>query len=134
MLNNRDEEIRQKEWVQFSALMSAAESGRSRGVRICLFISHFARNFWPTAMINFDESSWRLVMVSERTIAERGAEIVNQFINGDVKATFTFFASVVADGTKFPPILVVKGKTTRCHKQFGRHHAYPHQIWHSPNG
>jgi hypothetical protein len=59
---------------------------------------------------------------------------MNRFINGDVKATFTFFASVVADGTKLSLILVTKGKTTRCHKQFGRHHAYPHEIWHSPNG
>jgi hypothetical protein len=59
---------------------------------------------------------------------------VSRFINGGVKATFTFFALVVADGTKFPLILVAKGKTMCCHKQFGRHHAYPHAILHSPNG
>jgi hypothetical protein len=47
---------------------------------------------------------------------------------------FTFFASVVADGTKLHSILVAKSKTTRCHKQFGRHHAYWHEIWYSPNG
>jgi hypothetical protein len=75
-----------------------------------------------------------LVTVSERTVAEQSAETVNRFINGDVKATFTFFTSVIADSTKFPPILVAKSKTTRRHKQFGRHHAYPHEIWHSPNG
>jgi hypothetical protein len=72
--------------------------------------------FGPTAMVNFGESSWRLVMVSERTVAQRGAETVNWFINGDAKATFTFFASVVADGTKLPLIFVAKGKTTRGHK------------------
>jgi hypothetical protein len=85
-------------------------------------------------MVNFGESSWRLVMVSERTIRERGTETVNRFINGDVKAAFTFFASVVADGTKLPLILVAKDKTTSCHKQLGRHHAYPREIWHNPNG
>jgi hypothetical protein len=88
----------------------------------------------PTAMVNLDESSWRLVTVSERTVAERSAETMNRFINCDVKATFNFFASVIADGTQFPPILVAKSKTTRGHKQFGRHHAYPHEIWHRPNG
>jgi hypothetical protein len=51
-----------------------------------------------------------------------------------VKVTFTFFASVVADGTKFPLILAAKGRITRCHKQFGRYHAYWHEIWHSPTG
>jgi hypothetical protein len=53
------------------------------------------------ALVNFDESSWRLVKTSERTIAERGTEVVNRYVNGDMKAAFTFFASVVADGTKF---------------------------------
>jgi hypothetical protein len=84
-------------------------------------------------MVNFDESSWRLVMVATRTVAERGAETMNRFINGDMKAQFTFFASVVADGTKLHPILVAKGKATHRHKQFGRHHADPHEIWHNPN-
>jgi hypothetical protein len=85
MLNNICEEILKKESVKFSAssLMQAAEPGRSRRVRICLFISHFARIFGPTAIVNFDESNWRLAMVSERTIAEQGAETVNRFINGD---------------------------------------------------
>jgi hypothetical protein len=75
------------------------------------FISHFDKNFWTHGNSSFDESSWRLVIVSERTVAERGAETVNRFINGDVKATFTFFALVVADGTKVLLILVAKGKT-----------------------
>jgi hypothetical protein len=59
---------------------------------------------------------------------------VNRFITGDVKATFTFFASVVAGDKKLHPILIAKGKATRCHKQFGRRHAYPHETSHSPNG
>jgi hypothetical protein len=100
-----------------------------------VFLFHISLEiFGPTATVHFDESSWRLVMVSERTAAEGGAETVNQFRNGDVKATFTFFAPVVAGGTKLLPILVPKGKTTCCHKQFGRHQAHPHEIWHSPNG
>jgi hypothetical protein len=46
-------------------------------------------------MVNFDESSWQLVMVSVRTVARRGAKTVNRFINGDMEATFTFFASAL---------------------------------------
>jgi hypothetical protein len=100
-----------------------------------IFLFHILLEiFGPTTTVHFDKSSWRLVMVSERTVAERGAETVNRFTNGHVKATFTFFASVVADDTKLPPILVAKGKTTRCHKQFGKHHIYPHEIGYSPNG
>jgi hypothetical protein len=67
-------------------------------------------------MVIFDESSWRLVMISERTVVEWGAEIVNRFTNGDVTATFAFFASVVANGTKLPLIVAAKGKIARCHK------------------
>jgi hypothetical protein len=50
------------------------------------------------------------------------------------KAAFTFFASVVADGTQLSLVLVGKGRTTRCHKQFGKHEQVPHEIWRSHNG
>jgi hypothetical protein len=90
--------------------------------------------FGPTALVNFDESSWCLAITSERTIAERGIEVVNRYANGDIKAAFTFFASVVADGTKLHLVLVAKGTTTRCHKQLGKHEHAPHEIWHSHNG
>jgi hypothetical protein len=88
--------------------------------------------FGPTALVNFDESSWRFVMTSERTIAERGTEVVNRYVNGDMKAAFKFFASVAADGTKLS--LVAKGRTIRCHRQFGKHEQVSHEIWHSHNG
>jgi transposase len=87
-----------------------------------------------SAIVNFDESSWRVVMISGRTVAPRGAETVRRYVNGDVKASFTFFASVLADGTKLPLILLAKGKTERCHKQLGTHPGHQHDIWHSPNG
>jgi hypothetical protein len=48
--------------------------------------------FGPTALVNFDESSRCLVMMSERTIAERGPEVVNRYVNGDMKTAFTFFS------------------------------------------
>jgi hypothetical protein len=87
--------------------------------------------FGPMALVDFDESSWRLVITSERTIAERGTEVVNRYVNGDIKPAFTFFASVEADGTKLPLVLAAKGRTSRCHKQFGKHEQMSHEIWHS---
>jgi hypothetical protein len=87
-------------------------------------------SFARSALVNFDESSWRFVMTSGRRVAERGAETVKQY----VKACFTFFASILADGTKLPLILLAKGKTQRCHKQFGQHPQYHHEIWHSQSG
>jgi hypothetical protein len=91
-------------------------------------------SFARSAIVNFDESSWRLVMTSGRTVAEDGAETVKQYVNGDVKACFTFFASILADGMKLPLILLAKGKTERCYRQFGQRAPYPHAICHSQNG
>jgi hypothetical protein len=87
-----------------------------------------------SAVVNFDESNWRLVMTGNRTVAERGSETVERFVNGDVKAGFTFFASILADGTKLPLILIAKGKTERCRRQLGLHPTFPHDVWHSPTG
>jgi hypothetical protein len=87
-----------------------------------IFSFHIFREiFGQTALVSFDESSWRLVMTSKRTIAERGTEVANRYVNGDMRVAFTFFASVVADGTRLSLVLVAKGRTARCHKKFGEH-------------
>jgi hypothetical protein len=88
----------------------------------------------PDYILNFDESNWHLVMAGEQTVAPRGAETVHQYTEGDAKANFTFFATITAGGAKLPLILIAKGKTDRCHKQFGSHDAYDYEIWHSPTG
>jgi hypothetical protein len=82
---------------------------------------------------NLDESSWRLTMASEKSIAERGAEIIPRFTGADSKACFAFFGTCVADGSKCPLILLAKGKTDRCRKQFGSV-GPPYELWHSPSG
>jgi hypothetical protein len=99
-----------------------------------LFIQVSYEIFGPPALVNFDESNWRLVMMSEKTVARRGAESVKRYVNGDVKASFTFRAAIVADGTKLPLILMAKGKTARCRRQLGMHPQFPHEVWHSRNG
>lgn len=52
----------------------------------------------PHLIRNLDESNWHLVMASDQIVAERGAEIVHQYIAGDRKANFPFFAMITAEG------------------------------------
>jgi hypothetical protein len=84
-------------------------------------------------ILSLGESSWRLVMAPEKSIAERGAEFIPRFTGADSKTCFTFLATCAADGSKFPLILLAKGKTECCRKQFGSV-GHPHEVWHSPNG
>jgi hypothetical protein len=69
--------------------------------------------FGREAVVNFDESSWRLVNAASRMVAEHGSESVTRFVNGDVKESVTFLASVTASGIKLPLILIAKGRTPR---------------------
>jgi hypothetical protein len=73
-------------------------------------------------------------MTDEQTVAIRSAETVRNHCDGDTKASFSFFATIIAEGTKLPSILIAKGKTDRCDKQLGRHDSYCHEIWNSPSG
>jgi hypothetical protein len=50
-------------------------------------------------------------MISGRTVPTSGAETLRRYVDGDVKASFTNFASMLADGTKLLLILLAKGKT-----------------------
>jgi hypothetical protein len=68
------------------------------------------------------------------TLAERGAETVHNYVDGDPKTNFTFLATITAEGTKFPLILVIKVKMACCHGQLGQHDEFEHEIWHSPSG
>jgi hypothetical protein len=84
-------------------------------------------------ILNFDESNWRLVVASEKSSAERGAEVVPRLTGAVSKVSFTFFATCAGDGSKFPLILLAKGKPERCREQFGSV-GHPHEVWHSPSG
>jgi hypothetical protein len=72
-------------------------------------------------------------MASGVTLAPVGAEEVNVYVNGDTKADFTFIASITADRGKLPLILVSKGRTNVCHRQFGHPH-FPYSVSHTPTG
>jgi hypothetical protein len=74
------------------------------------------------------------VIAGDEAIAERGVESVQNYVDGDVKANFSFFPTITAEGERLPLILITKQKSTRCHKQFARHDAHRFGIWHSPSG
>jgi hypothetical protein len=78
--------------------------------------------------LNFDESRWRLAMTTERTVAERGVESVKRYVNGNLKASFTLFASILANGTKPPLILIATGRIKRCYRQFSNTEPFNHKA------
>jgi hypothetical protein len=103
--------------------------------------AHFMANLFaahhpdpPSLIMNFDKPNWGLVMADDETVATRGAETVCDYFNGDPKANFSFFRTITADRSKVPLILIAKGTTNRCHKPFGKHDPYVHDVWHSPSG
>jgi hypothetical protein len=74
-------------------------------------IAKVSKGYSEFNIVNFDESFWHPVMASGQVVGERGAEVVQNYTDGDAKASFSFFASICADGTKLPLILIVRGKT-----------------------
>jgi hypothetical protein len=74
-----------------------------------------------------------LVIVSEKSFAESGAEVIPRFAGAHSKACFPCFTTCAADGSKFPLILLAKVKTERRQKQFGSV-GHPHELWHSTSG
>jgi hypothetical protein len=89
---------------------SKSDMGKSLRQEECEnYVISFHRSlerFGHDAGVHFDESNWRVIMTSHRTAAERGSESRKRFVNGDIKASFRFFSSVQADGTRFLLILI----------------------------
>jgi hypothetical protein len=55
-------------------------------------------------------------------------------VNGNVKAVFTSFSSITADGTKLLLILIAKGTAAKCRKQMELHLTFPNDVWHRLTG
>jgi hypothetical protein len=43
-------------------------------------------------------------------------------------------AAITAANEKLPLFFIAKGRTCRCHKQFGKHQDYEYDVGHSPSG
>lgn len=87
-------------------------------------------------ILNADESFWLILYVPMKTVAPTGVETVKVSVDGDPKAGLTLLGTITAAGTKLPLFLVAKGRTDRCHKQFGADllQTWPVYIAHSPSG
>jgi hypothetical protein len=70
----------------------------------------------PHLILNFDEPNWNVVVAGDEVVAERGAESVQNDVDVDAKANFSFFATITAEGERIPFILIVKGKSNLYHK------------------
>jgi hypothetical protein len=82
-------------------------------------------------VFNFDEPNWHLVMAGDEVVAARGDKTVRQYVEGDAKVNFLFFATITAEGGKLLLILVVKRKADLCHKQFEMQTVHNFTIWYS---
>jgi hypothetical protein len=69
--------------------------------------------------LNADESFWLILYLPRKTVAPTGAEIAKVEVDGDPKAGLTFMGTTTAAGTKLLLFLAARGRTRRCHKQFG---------------
>jgi hypothetical protein len=65
-------------------------------------------------------------------MVDTGVEAIKIEINGAPKAGFTLIRSRAANGDMFPLFLVAKGRTSRCHEQFGP--GFPGVISRSKSG
>jgi hypothetical protein len=83
-------------------------------VRICDLV----RLYEPGLVLNMDKTSWKLVNMNIKTIAERGADGVACWFPGDPKYCGTAIAIVDGAGEKKPMGTIAKGLTIQCEQQF----------------
>jgi hypothetical protein len=88
----------------------------------------------PHLIFHFDKFNWHLLMSGKLMVVDRGKKLVHQSVDGDPKANFSFLATITSEAQKIPLILIAKGTTVRCQKQFSRHNHHHFDSWHSSSG
>ena len=68
--------------------------------------------------MNADESFWRCEEYYRKTLAHVISESVLIHVSGPEKAVFTALATIAANGTRFPLVLVAKGKNYKVEKNW----------------
>lgn len=84
-------------------------------------------------IINIDETAWVLFPKGILTWAERGAEDVSFYAQGDPKESVTVLAAITADNTRLPLQFIATGKTERVEESQLGDIGY-HWSAHSPSG
>ena len=83
---------------------------------------------------NMDETSWHFVYLRGKVLANKGVEEVSATLPADYRSCFTVIATILADGTKLPPVFLAQGKTSECHSQFSEMESDTdkYELYHSP--
>jgi hypothetical protein len=76
------------------------------------------RDFTADRVWNMDETGWKDIQCSGRTIATRGEESVHVDVNGDPKAQVTAVRTISKSRRKLAPIYILRGETERAVAEF----------------
>jgi hypothetical protein len=69
--------------------------------------------YGPDRIINMDETSWKDVHMSGKTIARKGAQSVRVTVQGNTKSCISAVCTVSMSGQKWPPLYILKGSQDR---------------------
>ena len=86
-----------------------------------IFVREYAEAFakFPWYLIlNADETPWNFVYHRGEVLSITGKEEVDAQLPDDYRKSFSVLATIGADGRKYPPLFIAKGKTTTSEKQF----------------
>lgn len=92
------------------------------------------RKYTTNRIGNMDETPWNFVYLRGKVLAHKGVEEVSATLPADYRSCFTVIATILADGTKLPPIFLAQGKTSSCHGQFAemKSDTDKYELFHSP--
>jgi hypothetical protein len=81
-------------------------------------IEDAARRLGEDRVWNMDETGWKDIQASGKTVAYRGCESVHVDVHGDPKAQVTAVCTISKAGRKLAPIYILRGTTERAVKPF----------------
>ena len=82
----------------------------------------------PSCVWNMDETSLSLGHTPTNVVAKRGSRVIPGRI-ANSKETITVLPCVNAAGGKMPPLIIVKGKTSRSLRAFNTHEGPAGAFW-----
>ncbi|OHT05477.1 hypothetical protein TRFO_26836 [Tritrichomonas foetus] len=81
-------------------------------------LEEFQHSYGTQNIYNADETSWRLLNGTIRTMAPTGSKEVNIDLHCDHRECISVLCTCRADGAKLPPVIICKGKTKRCENKY----------------
>jgi hypothetical protein len=70
-------------------------------------------------VVNMDETAWRDIQMTGKTIAPKGVKSVPIDVHGDPKAGMSVACTISADARKFPPIYILRADSEHCLDSLG---------------